>query len=58
MKSQLKSADRSGALVAVIVGPDELAAATVSLRPLRGDGDQRSVPMADVAEAVRQAIGR
>jgi histidyl-tRNA synthetase len=58
MKSQLKSADRSGALVAVIVGPDEVAGATVSLRPLRGDGDQRSVPMAEVVEAVRQAIGR
>ncbi len=58
MKSQLKSADRSGARVALIVGPDELAGGTVSLRPLRGDGDQRSVPMAEVAEAVRQAVGR
>ena len=42
MKSQLKSADRSGARVALIVGPDEVAAGTVSLRPLRGDGDQRT----------------
>jgi histidyl-tRNA synthetase len=58
MKSQLKSADRSGALVAVIVGPDELDRGTVSLRPLRGDGDQRSVPTADVVEAVQQATGR
>ncbi len=56
MKSQLKSADRSGALVALIIGPDELAAGTVSLRPLRGDGDQRSVPMAEVVEA--RAPGR
>jgi histidyl-tRNA synthetase len=58
MKSQLKSADRSGALVAVIVGPDELDRGTVSLRPLRADGDQRSVPAAEVVEAVRQATGR
>ncbi len=35
MKSQLKSADRSGALVALIVGPDEAAAGTVTVRPLR-----------------------
>ena len=44
MKSQLKSADRSGAAVALIVGPDEKAAGTVTLRPLRGTGEQRSVP--------------
>jgi histidyl-tRNA synthetase len=55
MKSQLKSADKSGARVALIVGPDELAAGTVSLRPLRGGGDQQSVPQEEVAAAVRAA---
>ncbi len=55
MKSQLKSADRSGALVALIVGPDEVAAGTVSLRPLRAAGDQRPVPVTEVVEAVRAA---
>jgi histidyl-tRNA synthetase len=53
MKSQLKSADRSGARVVVIVGPDEVAAGTVSLRPLRRPGDQQTVPVADIAGAVR-----
>ena len=43
MKSQLKSADRSGARVALIVGPDEVAAGTVSVRPLRGRRTQRTV---------------
>ena len=52
MKSQLKSADRSGARVAVIVGPEELAAGTVTVRPLRGDAPQRTVPVADVVAAV------
>ena len=33
MKSQIKSADRSGALVALVVGPQELAEGTVGLRP-------------------------
>ncbi len=58
MKSQLKSADRSGAELAVIVGPDELEAGTASLRPLRGGGDQRTVPRAELVEAVCQAVGR
>jgi histidyl-tRNA synthetase len=43
MKSQMKAADRSGATVAVIVGSDELAAGTVTVRPLRG-GEQETVP--------------
>lgn len=42
MKSQMKSADRSGAAFAVIIGEDELAAGTVTLKDLRGDaGDDR-----------------
>jgi histidyl-tRNA synthetase len=53
MKSQLKSADRSGARVALIVGPDELAAGTVSVRLLRTPGDQRTVPVGDVVAVVR-----
>ncbi len=58
MKSQLKSADRSGARVALIVGPDELASATVSLRPLRGNGEQRRVARSEVVDAVREHTGR
>ncbi len=55
MKAQLKLADRSGAIVALIVGPDEVASGTVSLRPLRTAGDQRTVPVAEVVDAVRVA---
>ena len=57
MKSQLKSADRSGARVAVIVGPDELETGTVSLRPLRGAGTQRTVPRSEAAEEVARLAG-
>ena len=35
MKSQMKSADRSGASLAVIVGSDEVADGSVTLKPLR-----------------------
>jgi histidyl-tRNA synthetase len=55
MKAQLKLADRSGAVVALIAGPDEVASGTVSLRPLRAAGDQRTVPVAEVVDAVRAA---
>jgi histidyl-tRNA synthetase len=54
MKAQLRAADRSGARVALIVGPDELAAGTVSLRPLRGSGEQRIVARREVVHAVRE----
>ena len=56
MKAQFKAADRSGASWVVIVGPDEAASGTVSLRPLRGSGDQRSVPVDHVVDAVRSAV--
>jgi histidyl-tRNA synthetase len=55
MKAQFKAADRSGASWVLIVGPDEAASGTVSLRPLRGVGEQRTVPVADVVDAVRAA---
>ena len=53
MKSQIKSADRSGALVALVVGPQELEAGTVGLRPLRSDAEQRSVPRAAIVEELK-----
>jgi len=55
MKSQLKSADRSGARLALIVGPDEVAADSVSVRPLRGEGTQRTVSRSEVVDVVRRA---
>lgn len=39
-KAQLKRADRSGAEYALIIGEDELAAGEVSVKPLRGKGEQ------------------
>jgi histidyl-tRNA synthetase len=50
MKSQFKSADRSGAQVALVVGPQEVAEGTVSLRPLRSHAEQRRVPRAAIVE--------
>jgi histidyl-tRNA synthetase len=56
MKAQMKLADRSGARVALIVGPEEQAGGTVTLRPLRAGGDQRAVPRHLVADEVAAAV--
>ena len=55
MKSQFKSADRSGARLALVVGDNEVAAATVTLRDLRA-GDQETVDRAGVVENVRKKL--
>jgi histidyl-tRNA synthetase len=52
MKSQMKKADASGAEFALIIGDDEAAAGTVSMKPLRGGGEQVAVPIAEVAAAL------
>lgn len=54
MKSQLKAADRSGAPIAVLIGTDELAARTATVRDLR-TSTQKSVPRDSVVEEVRRA---
>ena len=50
MKSQMKAADRSGATTAIIVGPDELDAGEVLVRPLRADGEQIRVARAALVD--------
>ncbi len=56
MKAQMKRADRSGATVAVIVGPDEQAAGTATVRDMRPGGGQRQVPESQVVEAVTELL--
>jgi histidyl-tRNA synthetase len=47
-KSQMKTADASGARYALIIGDNEAAGGTVAIKPLRG-GEQIAVPVAQVA---------
>ena len=49
IKSQMKKADASGAAFALIIGDDEVAAGSVSVKPLRGGGEQIDVAVGDVA---------
>jgi histidyl-tRNA synthetase len=56
MKSQMKSADRSGAAYAVIVGTDELDAGTVVVRALRTDEGQSSLPRTHLLDHLQKAL--
>jgi histidyl-tRNA synthetase len=49
VKSQMRSADKSGADYAVIIGEDELKEGACSLKPLKGQAGQESVPFAGLA---------
>lgn len=55
VRAQFKSADRSGARLALVVGDYEVASGTVTLRDLRA-GDQETVGRADVVEHVRKLL--
>ena len=55
MKAQMKSADRSGARLAVIIGDDELAANTAVIRTMEG-GSQQTVPRDELVASVRRAL--
>jgi histidyl-tRNA synthetase len=59
MKAQMKVADKSGARLALLVGPKELEAGEVTIRDLRSDDfeqAQRSVARNDVVVAVEELL--
>jgi histidyl-tRNA synthetase len=57
LKSQLKRADRSGAAIGLILGSEELAAGLVTLKPLRGQGEQRRVERHALTEHLLALLG-
>ena len=56
MKSQMKSADRSGAAIAVIIGSDELEAGSVAIRPMRVDRPQQLVRRDSIVSAIAELL--
>lgn len=56
-KSQMKKADRSGAQVALIIGDDELANATVTMKPLRGQGEQQQLSREQLIDSLVAVLG-
>jgi histidyl-tRNA synthetase len=56
-KSQMKRADRSGARIALILGEDELARDSVTIKSLREDTPQEEVPDASLVDALLARFG-
>ncbi len=56
MKAQLRRADRSGALAALIMGEEELAQSCVVLKPLRGAQQQRTVLLDKIVPALAEFL--
>src|SRR5690606_31629279 len=54
IKAQFRRADKSGAELALVIGDDELAADEVTVKPLRGEGEQRRVPVAEIEPLLEQ----
>ncbi|TDB38910.1 MAG: histidine--tRNA ligase [Actinobacteria bacterium] len=56
LKSQFKQADRLGARVVVIVGPDELAVGEVTMRDM-ATKDETRIPLGEIAARLKQLLG-
>ncbi len=57
MKAQMKAADKSGARFALVLGDDEIAAGTVSVRDLSAS-EQEAVPRERLAARLLKRLGR
>ncbi len=55
-KAQFRRADRSGAVLALIVGDDELARGVVAMKPLRLEAGQSECPVSGLAAGVEAAL--
>jgi len=49
-KSQMKKADKSGAQVALVLGDNEVNEGVVSVKDLRGNSEQQTIAMTEVAD--------
>ncbi|MAS67043.1 MAG: histidine--tRNA ligase [Pseudomonadales bacterium] len=55
-KSQFKKADRSGALYALVLGEDEVAAQQIGFKPLRSGEEQETLSWQDVPARLAESI--
>lgn len=56
LKSQLKRADSSGARFALVLGDDEVAARTVQVKSLRGEGEAVNCPWSELDQYLAQRL--
>lgn len=57
-KTQLKKADRSAALFALVLGEDELARQVIGFKPLRGQGEQQEIAWSALAEHLASRLSQ
>jgi histidyl-tRNA synthetase len=57
MKAQFRAANRSGARLALVVGPDELQAGTIGIKDLLSDEPQEAVAREGLLGEVRRRLG-
>ena len=55
-KAQFKAADRSGARLAIIIGPDEAAAGTAGIKDLLHGGAQETVAQTGLVQEIRRRL--
>jgi histidyl-tRNA synthetase len=55
-KSQMKKADKTGASYALILGTEEIATQTVLVKPLKGQGEQKSIAAGQLFEHIKNII--
>ena len=55
-KSQFKKADKSGAILAIILGQEELTNQTVGVKLLRENSAQTTIPWVNLVELVKQRL--
>ncbi|HAH32971.1 MAG TPA: histidine--tRNA ligase [Elusimicrobia bacterium] len=58
LKSQLRSADKSGASLALILGEEEVKNSVYTLKFLKEKKDQRTVPAAGITPVIRAALSQ
>ncbi len=56
IKSQMKRADKSGAQLALIIGDNEIAQTSVTVKSLRAEGEQQQLPMDQVVNYVKEKL--
>jgi histidyl-tRNA synthetase len=55
-KSQFKRADKSGALVSLVLGEDEIKHSKISIKPLREEGEQVLLDMEQAAQYLQRLV--
>ena len=56
LKSQMRSAGKSGASFAMIIGEDDLKAGACAIKPLKEPGEQKTVPLPDAPSRIKQLL--